>query len=185
MVLGSLHVPTHPICTTNNLIGMQFLFSLFLVLTCFRLPQVLAVAHGLCTLWHSGSLHVVCGLSCPLAWGILYPGKLKVSHTSCLNLRLQGLQPVLLLCTTEFSRQEYWGGLPFPSPGDHPNLGIKPGSPALEADSLPTEPPGKPLVPGPGIKPMSPDFEGWFLTAGPPRKPLHGYFYSFFIDEET
>ena len=38
-----------------------------------------------------------------------------------------------------FSRQEYWSGLPFPSPGDLPNPGIKPGSPALQADSLPTE----------------------------------------------
>ena len=35
-----------------------------------------------------------------------------------------------------FSRQEYWSGLPFPSPGDHPNPGIEPGSPALEADAL-------------------------------------------------
>ena len=38
-----------------------------------------------------------------------------------------------------FSRQEYWSGLPFPSPGDLPNLGIEPRSPALKADSLPTE----------------------------------------------
>ena len=38
-----------------------------------------------------------------------------------------------------FSRQEYWSGLPFPSPGDLPNPEIKPGSPALQADSLPTE----------------------------------------------
>ena len=44
-----------------------------------------------------------------------------------------------------FSRQEYWSGLPFPSPGDLPNPGIEPGSPALQADALPTEPPGKPL----------------------------------------
>ena len=40
----------------------------------------------------------------------------------------------------EFSRQEYWSGLPFPSPGDLPNAGIKPGSPALQTDSLPSEP---------------------------------------------
>ena len=43
-----------------------------------------------------------------------------------------------------FSRQEYWSSLPFPSPGDHPNPGIEPGSPALEADTLTSEPPGKP-----------------------------------------
>ena len=40
----------------------------------------------------------------------------------------------------EFSRQEYWSGLPFPSPGDLPNPGIEPGSPALQADALPSEP---------------------------------------------
>ena len=42
-----------------------------------------------------------------------------------------------------FSRQEYWGGLPFPSTGDLPNPGIKPGFPTLEADALTSEPPGK------------------------------------------
>jgi len=42
-----------------------------------------------------------------------------------------------------FSRQEYWSGLPFPSSGDHPNPGIEPKSPALQADSLPTELRGK------------------------------------------
>ena len=42
----------------------------------------------------------------------------------------------------EFSRQEYWSGLPFPSPGDLPNPGIEPGSPALQADALLSEPPG-------------------------------------------
>ena len=44
-----------------------------------------------------------------------------------------------------FSRQEYWSGLPFPSPGDLPNPGIKPGSPELQTDALLSEPPGKPL----------------------------------------
>ena len=43
-----------------------------------------------------------------------------------------------------FFRQEYWIGLPFPSPGDLPEPGIEPGSPALQADSLPPESPGKP-----------------------------------------
>ena len=43
-----------------------------------------------------------------------------------------------------FSRQEYWSGLPFPSPRDLPNPGIRPGSPALQTDSLPTELQGKP-----------------------------------------
>ena len=43
-----------------------------------------------------------------------------------------------------FSRQEYWSGLPFPSPGDLPDPGIEPWSPALEADALTSEPPGQP-----------------------------------------
>ena len=48
--------------------------------------------------------------------------------------------------SVKFSRHEYWSGLPFPSPGDLPDPGIRPGSPALQADSLPTEPTGKPTV---------------------------------------
>ena len=43
-----------------------------------------------------------------------------------------------------FSRQEYWSRLPFPSPGDLPDPRIEPGSPTLQADSLPSEPPEKP-----------------------------------------
>ena len=43
----------------------------------------------------------------------------------------------------DFSRQEYWSGLPFPSPGDHSDPGIEPGSLALQVDALPSEPPGK------------------------------------------
>ena len=43
-----------------------------------------------------------------------------------------------------FSRQEYWSGLPFPSPGDHPDPGIEPKSPTLQPDALTSEPPGKP-----------------------------------------
>ena len=43
-----------------------------------------------------------------------------------------------------FFRQEYWSGLPFPSPGDLPDPGIKPRFPTFQADSLPSEPPGKP-----------------------------------------
>ena len=49
----------------------------------------------------------------------------------------------LYLLLVKFSRQEYWSRLPFPSPGDFLNLGIEPGSPALQADSVPSEPRGK------------------------------------------
>ena len=45
-----------------------------------------------------------------------------------------------------FSRQEYWSGLPFASPGDLPDPGIEPGSPGLQVDSLRSEPVGKPWL---------------------------------------
>ena len=48
-----------------------------------------------------------------------------------------------------FSRQEYCSGLPYPSPGDLPDPEIEPRSPALQANSLPSEPPGKPDIIGP------------------------------------
>ena len=47
--------------------------------------------------------------------------------------------------STGFSRQEHWSGLPFPSPWDLPKPGIEPRSPALQADTVTAEPPGKPL----------------------------------------
>ena len=62
---------------------------------------------------------------------------------SCLTQRPHGLQLPRLLCPCRFSRQEYWCGWPIPSPGDLPDPGIKLMSPALQADSLPFEPPGK------------------------------------------
>ena len=58
--------------------------------------------------------------------------------------------PVHCICqaslSMELSRQEYWSGLPFPSPGDLPSPGIKAGSPALQADPFLSEPPGKPTT---------------------------------------
>ena len=70
--------------------------------------------------------------------------KLSVSHSVMPDsLRPHGLQPTRLL-SVRFSRQGFWSGLPFPSPGDLPNTGIKPGSPALQADSLLTELEGRP-----------------------------------------
>ena len=55
-----------------------------------------------------------------------------------------GLEPARFLCPWDFPGKN-WSGLPFPSPGDLPNPGIKPRFPALQADSSPSEPPGKPL----------------------------------------
>ena len=77
--------------------------------------------------------------------GILEDRKVKVKATHCVYLFAT---PWTIACQTplptELSRQEYWSGLPFPSPEDIPNPEIKPRSPALQADSLPSEPLGKP-----------------------------------------
>ena len=83
-----------------------------------------------------------------------------------------------------FSRQEYRSGLPFPSPGDLPDPGIKPGSPTLQAYSLPSEPPRKPKNTGmgslsilqgifltPGLKPGSPALQADSLSAELPGSP--------------
>ena len=72
---------------------------------------------------------------------------LKVSVTQscptlCDPMDYKGTHQVPL--SMGFSRQEYWSGLPFPSPGDLPDPGIEPISPTLQADSLPSEPPGSP-----------------------------------------
>ena len=90
--------------------------------------------------------------------------------------------------TMEFSRQEYWSGLPFISPGDLPNPGIEPGSPALQANTLPSEPAGKPhglyITLNPNPNPNSPDqntgvaslslLQGIFQTQGSDPSPaLH------------
>ena len=56
------------------------------------------------------------------------------------SLRPRGLWPTRLLCPWGSSQQEYWSGLPCPPPGDLPNSEIEPRSPALQVDSLPSEP---------------------------------------------
>ena len=62
------------------------------------------------------------------------------------SLQPHGLQPARLLCPWGFSRQEYWNGLPSPPPEDLTNPGIELRSPALQLDSLLTEPPGNPKI---------------------------------------
>ena len=86
----------------------------------------------------------------------------------------------------EFSRPEYSSGYPFPSPGDLPNPGKEPRSPALQADSLPAEPPGKPTNTGVGsLSLLQQTFPtrnltgvsfsaGRFFTFWAPGKPLLG-----------
>ena len=67
----------------------------------------------------------------------------KLSHVWA--LLPHGLYPARLLYPWRFSRPEYWSGLSFPPPGDLPNPGIEPRSRTLQVDSLPSEPPGKPI----------------------------------------
>ena len=74
-----------------------------------------------------------------------------------MKLKVKSLSPVQIFVTPwtvayqappsmGFYGQEYWSGLPFPSPGDLPNSGIEPRSPAFQADALTSEPPGKPHI---------------------------------------
>ena len=67
--------------------------------------------------------------------------KLKVKLLSCVRLFATPWTVAYQAPRSmKFSRQEYWSGLPFPSPGDLPDPGIEPRSPALQADALPSEP---------------------------------------------
>ena len=107
--------------------------------------------------------------------------------------------PWTIACLTplsmEFSRQEYWSGLPCSSPRDLHLPGIKPGSPALQADSLPSQPPGKPInarsrtqIPGslaPGVvlkhsavknPPAMRETLVWFLSWKDPLETLLQYY---------
>ena len=77
--------------------------------------------------------------------------KVKVKVRSLSHVRLFATQTPWTVAhqaplSMGFSRQEYWSGLPFPSPRDHPDLGIEFKSPTLQADALTSEPPGKPPV---------------------------------------
>ena len=80
-------------------------------------------------------------------------GHLGLTDTHCCSVLVSRLCPVLcdlmdqfarVPCSWGYFRQEYWSWLPCPPPGDLPYPGIKPRSPALQADSLPSKPPGKP-----------------------------------------
>ena len=75
------------------------------------------------------------------------------------SLRPHGLQSM------EFSRPEYWGGQPFPSPGDLPNPGIEPRSPTLQVDSLLTEPQGNTQNSSSQVNQELPDVEAEFRKA--------------------
>ena len=74
-----------------------------------------------------------------LNWQALKSGKEENAVNKCYSVMSNSQAPL----SVEFFQAEYWCGLPFASSGDHPDLGIEPGSPALQADSLPTGLPGK------------------------------------------
>ena len=96
---------------------------------------------------HAGEPHV-CLVTHP---GMLVSLACGLSHSAMSNsFRPLGLWPTRLLCPWRVSRQEYWSRLPCLPPGDLPSSGIKPRSPALQADSLLPEPPGKPKNTGVG-----------------------------------
>ena len=79
-----------------------------------------------------------------LLWHYSGGGGVVPKSLSCVwLLQPHGLRPHYVPLSTEFSRQEHWSGLPFPSPEDLPDPGIKPGFSALRSDSLPTELPQK------------------------------------------
>ena len=72
-----------------------------------------------------------------------WSGGLKLKSLSCVRLfETPWTVAYQAHPSMEFSRQESWSGLPFPSPGDLPNPGIEPGSPAFQAAALTSEPPG-------------------------------------------
>ena len=102
------------------------------------------ILHCIWTGWLS--FHV---LSCPgvLPAGLFrgLVGVMKVKYEPLSGVRLFATPWTIVHQSVEFSRQKYWSGYPFHSPGDLPNPGIEPGSPALQADSLPSKSPGKPV----------------------------------------
>ena len=79
-------------------------------------------------------------------WLVVGGGSLVAQ--SCLTLATPWTVAGQAPLSVGFSRQEYWSGLPFPSPGNHPNPGIEPRSPVLQADSLSTELQEKPWLVG-------------------------------------
>ena len=103
----------------------------------------------------------------------------QLCPTLCMSYYLQPhrLQPGRLLCPWGFSRQECWSWLSCRSPGDLPNPGIKPKSPTLQADSLQTEPPGKPKKTGVGSLSL---LQGIFPTQESNQNPwfVGGFFTS-------
>ena len=121
-------IPDHLIYLLRNLYGNQ--------------EGTVRMGHGTTDWFKTGKgVHQDCILSSCLF--NLYAESVCVLSCSVVSDFLQPTLPTRLLYPWEFSRQEYWTGLPCPPPGDLPKPGIKPRSPTLEVDLLLSEPPGK------------------------------------------
>ena len=116
-----------------------------------RILEWIAMSSSRESSWARDGTHVSCIAGRVFTYGATWKRYIYI-HAPCFcssvvsySLRPHGLYPTRLLCPWGFSRQENWSGLPFPSPGDLPNPGIEPRSPASQVDSLPAELPGKPI----------------------------------------
>ena len=121
-------------------------------------PGVLHYRRVLHHLIHQGSLKLTHKTNHPISLSLMQNLNLVTYHCWVRNLvkvKVKSFNHVWLFATPwtvayqappsmGFSRQECWSGLPFPSPGDLPDPGIESGSLTLQADALPSEPPGKP-----------------------------------------
>ena len=109
------------------------------------------IAFDKCCCYYYWLFASVTALTFPVCFSM---NKMGIIILRMLKVKVKSLSRVWLFATRwtlayqaprsmEFSRQEYWSGLPFPSPGELPNPGTEPGSPTSQADALPSEPPGK------------------------------------------
>ena len=123
------------------------------------------------------SWDVLSALALGLLWGprsinggSIYKQPLSLSISESRSVVSDSVTPWTIQ-SMEFSRLGYRSGQPLPSPGDLPNPGIEPTSPALQADSLPAEPPGKPKITGVGSLCL---LQGIFPTQESNWSLLHG-----------
>ena len=119
---------------SKRLVSLLPALRLYKTEGCFPLPSCVCVCMCVCVCVYVWVCIFVCVCVCYSVCHVqLFVTSWTVAHQNPLSI--------------EFSRQKYWSGLPFPSPGDLPNQRIESGSPALQVDSSPSEPPGKPPLP--------------------------------------
>ena len=119
------------------------------------------------------------GLHSRISSSNIIPQKVKENSLSCVwlfatpwTIAYQASQSMA------FSRQEYWSELSFPSPGDLVNPGTEPGSLTFQADSLPSEPPGKVKVKSLSCRGPAPVDPGWFEGGGLESASLEKYIFN-------